>query len=97
MCLNLHERGMWSHRLLAWCSQMLKEETGNLENCFGGIPVINFFGDLGQELYEKPSLNDSPDNISGYSIYRSFENVIVLSETMRQGTNELPLLERLSV
>ena len=98
MCLNLDERGMWSHRLLAWCSQRLKEATGDLENCFGGIPVINFFGDLGQlgpvlakELYEKPHLNDSPDNISGYAIYRSFENVIVLSETMRQGPNELLL------
>ena len=77
---------MWSHRLLAWCSQRLKETTGDLENCFGDIPVINFFGDLGQlgpvlskELYKKTLLSDSPDNISGYAIYNSFENVIVLS------------------
>ena len=39
--------------------------------------------------------NDSSVNLAGYAIYRSYENVVVLTETMRQGPDELAFLQRL--
>ena len=37
----------------------------------------------------------SPVNLAGYAIYRSYEDVVVLTETMRQGPDELALFQRL--
>ena len=47
-CLNLDERSMFSHRLLAWCSQRFCEATNNFDHAFGSIGVVNLFGDIGQ-------------------------------------------------
>ena len=46
--LNMDERSIFSHRLLAWSSQRLCEATGEYGQTFGSVPVVNFFGDLGQ-------------------------------------------------
>ena len=51
ICLNLDERGMWSNRLVAWCSQRFKEATKDASTqTFGRLPTVNFFGDLDQFL-----------------------------------------------
>jgi hypothetical protein len=102
MCLNLDERSMYSNRLLAWCSQRLKEATNMHNKTFGGIPIVNFFGDLGQlgpvgakDLHVEPNNSDSPDMLAGYATYRSFQQCIVLTQTMRQGPDQIKLLDRL--
>ena len=100
--VNIDERSMQSKQLVAWCSQRFAEATGDFDNTYGGIPTVNFFGDLGQlgpvramDLHLQPLSNDFPINLAGFALYRSFEDVIVLTETMRQGPDELALLQRL--
>ncbi|XP_066931788.1 uncharacterized protein [Clytia hemisphaerica] len=102
MTLNLDERGMYSHRMLAWCSQRFKEATCDFFNNFGAIPTVNFFGDLGQlgpvdshDLHVEPLSSDAPDKLAGYGIYRTFSHCILLNETMRQGPDQLSFLEML--
>ena len=102
MCLNLDERSMFSGRLLAWCSQRFKEATTKHDETFGGIPIVNFFGDLGQlgpvdakDLHVLPNTSEAPDKLAGYAVYRSFKECIVLTETMRQGPDQINLLNRL--
>ena len=92
--LNLDERGMYSARNLAWCCQRFKESTANFTDTFGAIPSVNFFGDLGQlgpvqamDLHVEPLSSDAPDKLTGYGIYRSFDESIFLHQTMRQGPN----------
>ena len=46
-CLNMDERSI-SHRLLAWSSQRLCEATNEYNQSFGNVPIMNFFGDIGQ-------------------------------------------------
>ena len=48
MCLNMDERSMFSSRMVAWCSQRFSEATGTNKSSFGNLPIVNFFGDLGQ-------------------------------------------------
>ena len=86
----------------SWTSHRLCEATGDFEHTYGGTPGGNYFGDLGQlgpildnDNHLKPKTNDSPATIAGYAIYRSFEDVIVLEETMRQGPDQKKPLERL--
>ncbi|XP_057290792.1 uncharacterized protein LOC130613469 [Hydractinia symbiolongicarpus] len=100
--LNIDERSMQSKLLVAWCSQRLCEATGDFDNYYGGVPTVNFFGDLGKlgpirafDLHQPPKYDDSTINFAGYAIYRSFQHVIVLTETMRQGQDQLDLLQRL--
>ncbi|XP_066914213.1 uncharacterized protein [Clytia hemisphaerica] len=64
--------------------------------------VVNFFGDLGQlgpvkklDLHLRPAKNASPDELAGFAIYRNFQDVIVLNQTMRQKECEKMFLERL--
>ena len=102
LCLNMDERSMFSNRLLAWCSQRFCEATNNFDSCFGSIPIVNFFADLGQlgpigakDLHVKPGINSTPDELAGYAIYRNFEECVLLNQTMRQSTSEKRLLERL--
>ena len=102
MTLNLDERGMYSHRMLGWCSQRFKEATADLDTNFGAIPNVNFFGDLGQlgpvgsvDLHVEPLSSDSPDKLAGYGVYRTFSHCVVLNETMRQGPDQLAFLEML--
>ena len=101
-CLNMDERSMYSHRLLAWSSQRFCEATEDFENCFGNIPVVNFYGDLAQlgpidakDLHVPPGKNSAPDEFKGYSIYRSFTDCVVLTQTMRQKPDQKSLLDRL--
>ena len=102
MTLNLDERGMFAHRMLGWCSQRFKESTCDFNNNFGAIPTVNFFGDLGQlgpigsqDLHVEPKSSDAPDKLAGYAIYRTFSHCIVLTETMRQGPDQLSFLDML--
>ena len=44
-----------------------------------------------------PNANDSPEKTAGYAIYRSFNNVIILSQTIRQGSDQLSFLLLLRV
>ena len=46
-CINLDE-SQYSKRVLAWCNQRFNEAIGNYKYTFGGIPIVNIFGDLGQ-------------------------------------------------
>ena len=100
--VNIDERSMQSKSLVAWCSQRFCEATGDYSTSYGGIPTVNFFGDLGQlgpvralDLHIPPLSHDSPANLAGYALYKAFNDVIVLKETMRQGPDELALLQRL--
>ena len=102
ICLNMDERSMFSHSLLAWSSQRLCEATNQNEFSFGNVPVVNFFGDLGQlgpvgakDLHVQPSKSSPPDELTGYAIYRQFEDCIVLTQTMRQKPDQKELLDRL--
>ena len=101
-CLNMDERSMFSHRLLAWSSQRLCEGTGYYDEFFGSVPIVNYFGDLGQlgpiderDLFFEPGKSCPPDQLAGYTIYKEFKDCIVLDQTMRQGKDEKALLDRL--
>uniref|UniRef100_A0A7M5XH24 ATP-dependent DNA helicase n=2 Tax=Clytia hemisphaerica TaxID=252671 RepID=A0A7M5XH24_9CNID len=100
--LNMDERSMFSKGLLGWTSERFSQATNNYDNTFGAIPVVNFFGDLGQlgpvkklDLHLRPAKNASPDELAGFAIYRNFQDVIVLNQTMRQKECEKMFLERL--
>ena len=100
--LNLDERSMQGKPLIAWTSHRLCEATGDFEHTYGGIPIVNYFGDLGQlgpikdnDNHLHPKKNDSPAAIAGYAILRSFVDTVVLTETMRQRPDQKKLLERL--
>ncbi|XP_066934414.1 uncharacterized protein [Clytia hemisphaerica] len=100
--LNMDERSMYSPRLLAWCNQRFMEATEDFEKDFGNIPVVNFFGDLGQlgpiegnDLFIQPSKKPTPENLKGHAIYRSFKKCVLLTQTMRQKPDQKTLLERL--
>ena len=102
LTLNMDERSMFSHRLLAWSSHRLCEATNNFDETFGSVPLVNFFGDLGQlgpvdsrDLHIEPGKSSAPDELAGFAIYRKFEDCIVLDQTMRQGKDEQDLLQRL--
>ena len=102
MTLNLDDSGMYSHRMLGWCSQRFKEATCDFANNFGAIPTVIFFGDLGRpgpvgskDLHVEPLSSDSPDKLAGYGRYRTFSHCIVLNETMRQGPDQITFLEML--
>ena len=67
-CLNPDERSQWSKRVLAWSSQRFSEALSCFKDTFGGIPIVNFFGDLGQlgpfgdkDLHEKVNEGDSTE------------------------------------
>ena len=47
-CVSMDERSMYSKELSAWSSTRLAEATGEIEKPFGNVPIVNFFGDLGQ-------------------------------------------------
>ena len=100
--LNMDERSMYAKSLLAWASHRFSEATGCFDHYFGGIPLVNSLGDLGQmgpfmanDTSEAPVKNDTPPNLAGYAIYKSFVDVIVLLQTMRQGPDQIHFLERL--
>ena len=64
--------------------------------------MVNSFGDLGQlgpvdakELHVMPGENSTPDQLKGYAVYRSFNQCVVLTETLRQRSDQRKLLDRL--
>ena len=70
-CVNLDERSQYSKRVLAWCNQRFNEAIGNYEYTFGGIPIVNIFGDLGQlgpigdmDLHVAPKMTDAPEKLA---------------------------------
>ena len=101
-CLNMDEKSMFSHRLLAWSSQRLCEATTEYNQSFGNVPIMNFFGDIGQlgpigakDLFIPPAKTAAPDILAGFAIYKNFESCVVLTQTMRQKPDQKSLLERL--
>ena len=93
---------MFNHRLFAWSGQRLCEVTGDHDHIFGSVPVVNVFGDLDQlgplnakDLHTEPGKSAASDQFACYSIYRQFEDCVVLNQTMRQGKDEQALLNRL--
>ena len=78
------------------------EATEDFNYDFGNIPVVNFFGDLGQlgpiegkDLHIHPSKNVTPEDMKGHGIYKNFTQCVVLTQTMRQKPDQKTLLERL--
>ena len=45
------------------------------------------------DLHVEPLSSDAPDKLAGYGIYRSFNDCIVLDQTMRQGPDQLEFLK----
>ena len=100
--LNMDERSMFSKRLLGWTSERFSQVTNNYDHTFGAIPIVNYFGDLGQlgpvkklDLHIRPAKNAAPDELAGFTVYRNFHDVILLHQTMRQKESEKMFLERL--
>lgn len=109
MCVNVDERGMIGQNLTAWCSQRFCEVTAKVDhakqvqNSFGCIPSLTLFGDLFQlgaigetDLHKSPLPSSSPAVHAGYAIYRSFTQVVVLDQVMRQKPDQIKLLDRLN-
>ena len=104
-CINSDERGMYGQKLTAWYNQRFCELSRVIypelnDTIFGCIPCFNFFGDLFQlspigdsNLYKPPLASSSPANIAGYTIYTSFNDVIILDEVMRQKPSQVKLLK----
>ena len=108
MLLNKDERSQYRHADIAWSSQRMKDAVID-DRPYGGIPVVVLSGDNGQlgpvkgtDLHINPEDESrkkhkisTPAQKVGYILYRSFENVVCLMETMRQGPDQIPLLETL--
>ena len=107
-CINSDERGMYGQKLTAWFNQRFCELSRliypDLESSiFGCVPCFNFSGDLFQlsaigdkNLYSPPLSSSSPANISGYTVYRSFNDVVILDEVLRQKPSQANLLSILN-
>ena len=61
-----------------------------------------FFGDLGQlgpvesrGLHIRPSQTAAPAELAGFGVYRDFQDVIVLKQTMREDESKKKMLDRL--
>lgn len=96
-CLNLDERSQYSKRDLGWSNQRFNEAVGCHKYTFGGVPIVNFFGDLGQlgptrddkaDLH-LPANNDYEESKVGYEVYRAFNQAVILSQTMRQAADQV--------
>ena len=85
-----------------YCIQSARYSEATLDDRpFGGIPVVSSSGDHGQlgpvnakDIFMKPT-DKSNLKKQGYALYRQFDKVIVLSETMRQAPDQIKLLETL--
>ena len=104
--LNLDERSMFDHELAGWTSWRLGEATGLTHQrgyTCGGIPVVLWFGDLGQlpksgeGLHAKLKAGQfNPASVTGSFLYQQgFSGAVVLNQTMRQAADQQELLERL--
>ena len=104
--LNLDERSMFDHELAGWTSWRLGEATGLTHQrgyTCGGIPVVLWFGDLGQlpksgeGLHAKLKAGElNPASVTGSFLYQQgFSGAVVLNQTMRQAADQQELLQRL--
>ena len=90
----------WSHQRFSELSYSVlgKEE----DVSFGYIPAFNFFGDIFQlgaicerNLYDEVLQSTSAIDMNGHGVYRSFVDVVILDEIMRQKPDQISLLRRL--
>ena len=79
---------MLGQKTFAWVDRRLQQATGALHEPLGGLSVL-LFGDFAQlppfgdrPLFVKSSINDV--TFHGYSIYRIFSKVVILSQILRQ-------------
>ena len=99
--LNEDERSMTAADDAAWSSQRLTEATLD-PRPYGGISTVCWVGDHGQlgpvnkqDIFIPPRQGASPAEQAGFALYRQFENVIYLNETMRQAPDQKTFLETL--
>ncbi len=100
--LIVDERSQIPHDILAWTDHRFSEATLD-ESTFGGVPATLLSGDNGQlgpnggtDMHLKPKEPITPIEDRGYALYRThFNTAIVLEETMRQGPDQLDLLNML--
>ena len=79
---------MLGQKTFAWVDRRLRQATGALHEPLGGASVL-LFGDFAQlppvgdrPLFVKSSINDV--TFHGYSIYRMFSKIVILSQILRQ-------------
>ena len=100
--VNMDERSMYGQPLIAFASHRLCQAVLDMTPLFGGVPVVNFFGDISQlgpvgasGPHNNPGADSSSITKKGFAIYRSFDHAIVLNESMRQQSDQKELKERL--
>ena len=84
----IDEMSMLGQKTFAWVDRRLRQATSALHEPLGGLSVL-LFGDFAQlppvgdrPLFVKSSINDV--TFHGYSIYRMFSKVVILSQILRQ-------------
>ena len=99
--LIVDERSQIPHDIIAWISHRMSEALKD-DSEFGGTPFALFSGDNGQlgpigsvDLHLKPKKPSTPIEDKGCALYQSFDNVIILDQTMRQGPDQLEFLKLL--
>ena len=76
------ENSMLGQHLLFWVERRLRQATGNLNVCLGGLSVI-MIGDFGQlpPVGDKPLYTeDTPttQTQAGHTVYKQFTKVVIL-------------------
>jgi len=87
--LIIDEMSMLGQVMFAWVDKHLCQATGKLDQPLGGISVILFghfaVGDV--PLYASASPH-KPMAFHGYTIYRSFETAVMLTQVLCQSGND---------
>ena len=98
----MDERSQHTQEMVNFTSDRFCEATTDNKSLYGGISMVNWFGDISQlggigskDLPQNPGSYGSSIAQKGYSIYRSLENVLVLEQSMRQKEDQVKLKERL--
>ena len=86
--LIIDEISMLGQRLLFWVDRRLRQATGNLNVCLGGLSVI-MIGDFGQlpPVGDKPLYTeDTPttQTQAKHTVYKQFTKVVILKQILRQ-------------
>ena len=105
-CSGLHailvdERSLIGSTTLGWMDFHCRCGTGILDQTWGGIPVVVFFGDDVQlpPVLDAPvylSKGKSPASMHGVLVWQEFNTAVVLKKIIRQGGNEKELKDVLS-
>ena len=102
-CINADEYGMYGQHLMAWFNQRFVELSEVLHpgidaGIFGVIPCFNLSGDLYQlspvgdtVIYKPLCTSAKPSTVAGYAAYKSFTDVIVLDQVVRQDPSQAML------